>query len=294
MPRRKQNANLLGGKSAFRQMGEAFFSQRYPQRYPTTPARPKRVKKTGSAARESEGWGTEESEKALRAWQRKYGKNPAKSAEQYRLAQAVLSGTARKAGMSKSAAQEIVDRTPAQLRRLFMKKNPEDAAAALSEAWHGRPAKEATDYVEKIHFHGVLTDLGQLQEIKIWVDDKHTQAIEFDDDTRLASNEKGEQLYIVGGDQSINLGDFGIEGHAAAKDLVTIGPCYSVTYITAKEHLGKQDKLMGPYEHVFAEEDQDEPDIVYDNMNKMLGFSDGEYHIDATDYDGKHSAGIRD
>lgn len=51
------------------------------------------------------------------------GRNPADSAAQYRLAQAILSGTARDTRMSKKAAREIVDRTPARLRSEYSK-NP--------------------------------------------------------------------------------------------------------------------------------------------------------------------------
>ena len=173
------------------------------------------------------------------------------------------------------------------------KRNPIDAAADLAEAWHGRPAETLTDYVEKIHFHGVLMDAGRLVEIKVYVTPRHTVGIEFDEATRLASNEAGEQLYVVGGDQSLTLSDFGITGHAAKKDLVVVGTVYSVTYFTAKMHLGKQDKIPGAYEHIFKEHDQEEPQLLYDTMNQHVGFAGGEYHIDI-DIDGKYSAGIRD
>lgn len=54
---------------------------------------------------------------------------PAVSARQYRLAEAVLSGTARgPVRMSKAVAKEIVDRTPAKQRSAFMVRvNPSDA-----------------------------------------------------------------------------------------------------------------------------------------------------------------------
>jgi hypothetical protein len=51
--------------------------------------------------------------------------NPAASPEQYRLAQAVLSGTARETGMSPAAAREIVERTPAGLRSEYSRHNPD-------------------------------------------------------------------------------------------------------------------------------------------------------------------------
>jgi hypothetical protein len=51
--------------------------------------------------------------------------NPAVSPEQYRLAQAVLSGTARQTHMSPEAAREIIDRTPARLRSEYSRRNPD-------------------------------------------------------------------------------------------------------------------------------------------------------------------------
>ena len=51
-------------------------------------------------------------------------RNPATSAKQYRLAEAVLHGRVRaKTGMSKKVAKEIVDATPAKQRSEFMRRN---------------------------------------------------------------------------------------------------------------------------------------------------------------------------
>lgn len=59
-----------------------------------------------------------------------YRQNPAVSGPQYRLAQAVLAGTARsKATMSKKVAQELVDRTPHNARVIFSAKRNYDPAA---------------------------------------------------------------------------------------------------------------------------------------------------------------------
>ena len=61
--------------------------------------------------------------------------NPAKSAAQYREAQAVLHGTARSAtSMTKKVAKELIDATPAKLRSAFMKRrNPNQAEFARLE-----------------------------------------------------------------------------------------------------------------------------------------------------------------
>jgi len=200
------------------------------------------------------------------------------------------------------AGGKIIHDTPKSRRREFAgefwdsrkaRGNPVDAAAELSEAWHGRPAETETDYVDKIHVHEVLTDLGRLKEIKVMVSARKAQAIRFDAETRLASNESGQQLYIVGGDQSLDLGALGIGDDESDKDLVVVGSVHSITYVTAKHHLGKQDRISGPYEHQMGEDSGVMPVLVYDTMNQECGFAGGSYKIDPTDYDGSHSAGIR-
>jgi len=163
---------------------------------------------------------------ARREYMKGYRQNPAVSGAQYRLAQSVLSGSNLETGMSRKVAQEIVDRTPAGKRREFSRRNPEEAAAELSEAWHGRPAKSATDILETVHYHGVLTELGQLQELKVMVTSRKAQAIRFDEETMLCSSENGKQLYIVGGDQSLDLEALGISGEEAEKDCVMVGRVY--------------------------------------------------------------------
>jgi len=230
-------------------------------------------------------------------WREEAKGNPAVSAVQYRLAQAVLDGTARSSTMTKKVAQEIVDKTPRKLRSEYMRKNPRTSlndAAALSESWHGRPAERATDYNEAFRYRGALTDLGRLQEIAVLETDRKAMLIKFDAHTRLASSENGKQLYIVGGDQSLDLGALGIVGEEAEKDLIPIGEVHHVVYVTAKQHLGKADKVRGPYQHVLGEESGVMPILMYDRLNKACGFAGGVYNIDPTDYDGKHSAGIRD
>ncbi len=90
---------------------------------------------------------------------------------------------------------------------------------------------------------------------------------------------------------AIDVSDFGIDGHAAQKDLIRIGDVYSVTYFTAKDHLGKSDKIPGPYEHIFSEHGEEEPELLYDRLNKEPQFAGGEYHI-PIDIDGRYSSGI--
>src|SRR5579872_2340992 len=97
------------------------------------------------------------------------------------------------------------------------KRNPVAAAARLSEAFHGRPAKSQTEYVEELRDHGVLAELGRLNEIVLR---RPVRTIKFDAATRLASSEDGNQLFIVGGDQSVDLEAFDVD---ATKEKVCLG-----------------------------------------------------------------------
>jgi hypothetical protein len=93
--------------------------------------------------------------------------NPASSAAQYRLAQAVLSGAAKSTGMTKKVAQEIVERTPAKLRSEWAKANPDGSPAyKAGVAWlknKVRTAKGsfittpgAVAYLKKMGYEGTL------------------------------------------------------------------------------------------------------------------------------------------
>lgn len=222
-------------------------------------------------------------------------KNPAVSAEQYGAAQAVLSG--RSSIMPVSVARELVDSTPERKRREFARalakrRNPLEAAADLAEAWSGRPAKKVTEITEQLKTHGVLTDLGAMECLEIVDprDERYVIPIKFGRGVRLASSEDGRQLYLVGGDQRVDVEPFGIE---MDKDSVVLGQAHAITYCTAKHHLGKADKTPGPYRHVFADEGGEGPMVTYDCLNHLVNFHGGTYEIKRDMDHGRHSAGIR-
>lgn len=165
------------------------------------------------------------------------------------------------------------------------KRNPIEGAAALSEAFHGRPAGRATEHVEEVHEHAFLADLGRLESFEL----EDGTVIKFDRDTRLASNEAGTQYFVVGGDQSVDLAQFDVD---ETKESVALGLVRKIVYETAKQHLGEEDKIPGPYEHEFGEEGGELPLLCYDTVNEKVALVGGSYHIDV-DIDGKYSAGIR-
>ena len=95
--------------------------------------------------------------------------------------------------------------------------------------------------------------------------------------TLLSSNEDGTQLYLVGGDQSLDLDALGINGDMATKELVTIGDVCKIHYETEKDF----DKFeLIQYHHELGEETGDLPVLAYDRLNKRLLFIGGAYKIE--------------
>lgn len=155
-------------------------------------------------------------------------KNPALDAAQYRLAQAVLHGTvATKTSMTKKAAQELIDKTPAQLRSKFMKSNagkgswrktkkaarkrlgvivkhakrkrhnPEGSATAAYVLTHGKQPGESIEVKTSLQYHSVLAGMGKLQAI-IFAGGR-VKEIRFGKGTYLAMNEKANPALYRGG-----------------------------------------------------------------------------------------------
>jgi len=170
------------------------------------------------------------------------------------------------------------------------RRNSVEGAAELSEVFHGRPAKQVTEYLEELSEHRNLADLGRL--LTLHLKDRERTKISFEPGVRLACNESGTQLYAVGGDQSVDLDQF--PELDQSKESVFLGPIHKIEYFTSKEHLGKADKTPGPYIHTFGEEGGTLPLLCYDTRNGLLSFVGGSYHIDPDMDGGKYSAGIRD
>ena len=93
----------------------------------------------------------------------------------------------------------------------------------------------------------------------------------------LCSNEAGTQLYLIGGDQSLDLDELKFSDREREKELVTVGECFFVSYLTRKD-FDKHEEIV--YEHELGEETGVVPTLVYDRLNKRLMLSGGEYHIE--------------
>lgn len=111
--------------------------------------------------------------------------------------------------------------------------------------------------------------------------------------TLLCSNEDGTQLYLVGGEQEIDLESLGITGDMATKEKVVIGCVQQVWYETSKKWQdGKNDNGVQFYHHFSETSGNPLPELVYERLNEQLCLAGGSYKIDQPW--GTTSVGIED
>lgn len=175
------------------------------------------------------------------------------------------------------------------------RKNPEDGAAARYEYFHGRPPEKDFTIRTPIHSHKVLSGIGDLKELLILsVTGDRKVRLEHFKGAILSETEKGTQLYIKGGDQSVNLKDFGI---TTPHELEILGALLNVVYFTTKDHLRPEDGGTANYRHKFGGEGRTKryvfgkkgarlPMVGYDVRNKLLSIQGGTYKIVAEGIDG--------
>jgi hypothetical protein len=171
--------------------------------------------------------------------------------------------------------------------------NSAEASAERYEYFHGRPPGEEFEFKTEIHRHSVLSGIGKLMELEInAIDGKRRVKLEGFKGALLAQDEKGKQLYIVGGDQSVNLADFGIKN---PHEQEILGSLVNVVYFTTKDHLMPEDGGTANYKHkfgkaarfyAFGQKGSRLPLVGYDVRNKLLSIQGGGYELPAEGIDG--------
>jgi hypothetical protein len=160
-------------------------------------------------------------------------------------------------------------------RKTARRKNPLEAAKKVYRKFHGRDADKVLTVTEKMHVHKYLSGIGDLVGLQVLTHDGRAKVtLKFDDGAVLAQNEKRNQLFIRGGDQSVNLKDFGITGpHHELEDL---GQVIWISYYTRKDHLAPEDGGEAIYKHQFGRK---KPTLIYDTVNKKMDLAGGGYDI---------------
>ena len=163
--------------------------------------------------------------------------------------------------------------------------NPASASAEVFEDFHGFEPTEVVTVSKKVHHHAHLASLGTLVQLDVWGVDGRGHKITGFKKALLACNETRDQLFIEGGDQSVNLADFGIR---KPHETETLGRVTNIGYQTNKTHLGDEGG-EAVYVHRFRATNENgkhvvvkmtrEPDLIYDVRNEQLLFSGGSYEI---------------
>ena len=94
----------------------------------------------------------------------------------------------------------------------------------------------------------------------------------------LCSSEDGQQLHLVGGDQSLDIEALDITGDMASKESIVIGDITNITYHTRKNFDGKPEEF--DYTHKAGEITGDLPTLRYDRINRQLFIDGGAYKIE--------------
>lgn len=161
-----------------------------------------------------------------------------------------------------------------------------EAAAALSEQFHGRPARKVEDVLELRQEREALAKLGRLLGFSIWVDEDDCRVLGWVDNDQapteamrgvsVAASPDGGQLYFVGGDQKLDLVKLGLAG-GLPKDYVAIGPVQTIAYHTSKDF---HDFEPVNYVHDFGEENGEMPILIYDTLNNRFALAGGSYKVE--------------
>ncbi len=169
------------------------------------------------------------------------------------------------------------------------KRNPAAAAAEVYEEFHGTPSTSVVELTERLHFHEHLAELGRLELLVVNGIDGYEHRISGFKGAKLCSNETKDQLFIRGGDQAVDLSDYGIK---PPHEVETLGQVTEIQYFTTKKHLGSEGgtaiyfhkagttSLNGRHKKVGYG-----PDLIYRVRDKALEFSGGTYEIRAEGID---------
>ena len=162
-------------------------------------------------------------------------------------------------------------------------RNPIHQAEDKYEEFHGRPAEEMVEIETKLHEHTVLSGLGTLKKLVIRSrNGRYKVTLTKFGGAILAQNEDSNeypQLYIEGGDQSVDLAEFGLKPPYHEKE--ELGTIEWIYYATVKDHLG-EDGGDAIYKHKLERirsRGREKPVAIYDVKNKLIQIAGGAYTI---------------
>ena len=199
-------------------------------------------------------------------------------------------------GPKKKSRMRPVGKRAAGIRRMVARANPVKKAADTYRNFHGRDPEVVIDVVETIHEHATLPGVGKLLKLVIAAIDGETMVtLKNFKGAILCMNEDADkmpQLFIRGGDQSVNVADFGIDP-SNVHETEVLGAVTNVVYETRKDHLGESGGAGArhPHDHDFGHLKSVDlndrrrktgsrlPMAIYSTRNKLIDFAGGGYDL---------------
>jgi hypothetical protein len=185
------------------------------------------------------------------------------------------------------------------------RKNPGELAAEAFKEFTGRDSTETIKVTKEVHYHKHLFGVGALRKLVIEsCDHKYRVTLSGFKGAMLSANEgailkalqngrKLTQLFVEGGDQRVDLRQFGIDPKNA-HELETLGKAVVIDYDQNKTHLGDEGG-DATYRHKFRQTRIGDrhvtlkvakyPDVIYRVLDEQLEFSGGSYEIRAEGID---------
>lgn len=163
-------------------------------------------------------------------------------------------------------------------KRKGRRNGEQEQAENLYATFHGRNSAETLTFADEVRSREWLGGLGKLVELRYLTPTNYEACTAFEGDRapQLASSGDGRSLYLVGGDQSIDLAAVEMDGPEWRKDLMLIGVLFELTYQTEKEFHSFQ---LIDYYHELGEETDVCPMLVYDTLNRRLLIVGGQYQV---------------
>jgi hypothetical protein len=245
-----------------------------------------KAKKAAAIGKKSGAWDHMPSEAAI---QRAYEQGAQTASEALEMAGARLMNPAKwercvKDVQKRGGANAYAVCSPLRKRK---SKNPALEAIEGYEAFHGQQPDEFVTVSRQVHFHKHLSGAGKLKKLVVLpVAGKRRVVLSGFGGALLAFNEQRSQLFIEGGDQTVDLTVFGITERP--HELETLGSVKAIEYFTTKDHLGDEGGTA-TYVHRFRTTNENGqhvtiriaryPDLIYRTLDKQLEFSGGSYTI---------------
>ena len=154
------------------------------------------------------------------------------------------------------------------------RRNSADEAAAMYETFHQKAPGHVIEYETLVKYPSNYAELGKLIELRVFLDDANPDfPFTRFGECEVITTPDGGNLYFNGGDQAIDFAALDIGGD---KDLIELGPCTYICYLTTK---GFHDFAPTKYWHRFGEEDGILPKLGYDRLNRTLFLIGGNYQV---------------